>query len=338
MKFIDYYEVLGVPKSATDKEIKTAYRKLARQYHPDVQKAGGKKEAEEKFKEINEAYEVLGDTENRAKYDQLGQNWRMGQEFQPPPGNSGYQSYHMDGMDDVGFSDFFSSIFGQEFSRQQAGYSSRYQSRPRSLKGEDVEVEISLTIEELMIGTEKDIQISSPSLCSACKGRHFSNKKGACSTCGGTGVIEEHKNLKVKIPSKSHPGTVLRLKGLGGNGSNDGLNGDLYLHVQAESHSTWRVINQVDLEGDLVIHPEQAVLGDQVSMQILADRIQVTIQPGTHSGQKLRLKGRGFKKNGTIGDLYIKVQIDIPRKQTPKEIELYQQIFALHNKEDLNRT
>ncbi|MDF2635135.1 MAG: heat shock protein DnaJ domain protein [Pelosinus sp.] len=331
MKFIDYYEVLGVPKSATDKEIKTAYRKLARKYHPDVQKTGGKKEAEEKFKEINEAYEVLGDADNRAKYDQLGQNWRMGQEFQPPPGNSGYQTYHMDGMDGFGFSDFFSSIFGQEFSRQQAGYSGGYQAGARSRKGEDVEVEISLTIEELMVGTEKDIQISLPALCTVCEGQRFSNR-GVCNSCGGTGTTEEHKKLKVKIPSKSYPGTVLRLKGLGGKGLSDGPSGDLFLHVQAKPHPIWRVINQVDLEGDLIVRPDQAVLGDQVSMQTPADMVQVKIQPGTRSGQKLRLRNRGFNKNGTVGDLYIKVQIDIPRNQTPQEIELYQQIFALRNK------
>jgi len=332
MKFIDYYEVLGVPKTATDKEIKTAYRKLARQYHPDVQKADGKKASEEKFKEINEAYEVLGDAENRAKYDKLGQNWRMGQEFQPPPENAGYQTYHMDGMDDFGFSDFFSSIFGQEFSKQQAGYANGYRTGHRSYKGEDVEVEISLAIEELMAGTEKDIQISLPALCTACEGRRFSNR-GVCSTCGGAGVTDEHKKLKVKIPSKSYPGTILRLKGLGGKGTNEGPNGDLYLHVQARSHSTWRVINQVDLEGDLLIHPEQAVLGDEVSMQTPDGMVQVKIQPGIRSAQKLRLKNRGFKgKNGTLGDLYIKVYIDIPRNQSPKEIELYKQIFALRNR------
>jgi curved DNA-binding protein len=332
MKFIDYYEVLGVPKTATDKEIKTAYRKLARQYHPDVQKADGKKASEEKFKEINEAYEVLGDAENRAKYDKLGQNWRMGQEFQPSPENAGYQTFHMDGMDGFGFSDFFSSIFGQEFSRQQASYADGYRTGPRSRKGEDVEVEISLAIEELMAGTEKDIQLSLPALCAACEGRRFSDR-GVCSACGGTGTKDEHKKLKVKIPAKSYPGTVLRLKGLGGKGVNDGPNGDLYLHIQAKPHAKWRVVDQVHLEGDLLIHPEQAVLGDQVSMQTPEGMVQVTIQPGIRSAQKLRLKNRGFKgQNGTLGDLYIKVYIDIPRNQSPEEIELYKQISALRKR------
>lgn len=332
MKFIDYYEVLGVPKTATEKEIKTAYRKLARQYHPDVQKADGRKAAEEKFKEINEAYEVLGDAENRAKYDKLGQNWRMGQEFQPPPENAGYQSFHMDDMDGFGFSDFFSSIFGQDFSRQQANYADGYRTGSRSRKGEDVEVEISLAIEELMTGTEKDIQINLPALCGACEGRRFSNR-GVCSACGGTGTKDEHKRLKVKIPGKSYPGTVLRLKGLGGKGVNDGANGDLYLHVQAKPNAIWRVVDQIHLEGDLLIHPEQAVLGDQVSMQTPEGMVQVTIQPGIRSAQKLRLKNRGFKgQNDTLGDLYIKVYIDIPRNQSPEEIELYKQISALRKR------
>ena len=329
MKFIDYYEVLGVPKTATDKEIKTAYRKLARQYHPDVQKGKEKKEAEEKFKEINEAYEVLGDASNREKYDKLGENWRMGQEFQPPPNASGYQTYHMDGF---GFSDFFSSIFGQEFSNQRDGYGRGYQARQPRYEGDDVEATISLTVEELMAGAEKEIQIHVPVICAACEGQRFTSR-GVCSTCKGAGVTEEHKKLKVKIPGKSYPGTVLRLKGMGGKGSNDGANGDLYLHAEMKPQSNWRVINQIDLEGDLTIYPEQAVLGELVSVHTPSGIVEVKIQPGTRSGQKLRLKDRGFKKNATLGDLYIKIQIDIPRNQKTEEMELYKQIYALRHKE-----
>ncbi|EIW20350.1 MULTISPECIES: DnaJ C-terminal domain-containing protein [Pelosinus] len=332
MKFIDYYEVLGVPKTATDKEIKTAYRKLARQYHPDVQKGKEKKEAEEKFKQINEAYEVLGDASKREKYDTLGENWRMGQEFQPPPNASGYQTYHMDGMDGFGFSDFFSSIFGQEFSRQSDGYGRSYQARQPRYEGDDVEATISLTVEELMTGAEKEIQIHVPVICAACEGQRFTSR-GVCTACKGAGVIEEHKKLKVKIPGKSYPGTVLRLKGMGGKGSNNGANGDLYLHAEMKPHSNWRVVNQIDLEGDLTIYPEQAVLGDLVSVHTPSGIVEVKIQPGTHSGQKLRLKDRGFKKNATLGDLYIKIQIDIPRNQRKEELELYKQIFALRHKE-----
>ncbi|AJQ26530.1 DnaJ C-terminal domain-containing protein [Pelosinus fermentans] len=328
MKFIDYYEVLGVPKAATDKEIKTAYRKLARQYHPDVQKGKEKKEAEEKFKEINEAYEVLGDASNREKYDKLGENWRMGQEFQPPPNASGYQTYHMDGF---GFSDFFSSIFGQEFSSQRDGYGRSYQARQPRYEGDDVEATISLTVEELMAGAEKEIQIHVPVICAACEGQRFTSR-GVCSTCKGAGVTEEHKKLKVKIPGKSYPGTVLRLKGMGGKGSNNGANGDLYLHAEMKPQSNWRVINQIDLEGDLTIYPEQAVLGDLVSVHTPSGIVEVKIQPGTRSGQKLRLKDRGFKKNATLGDLYIKIQIDIPWNQKTEEMKLYKQIYALRHK------
>ncbi|SFM12644.1 DnaJ C-terminal domain-containing protein [Pelosinus propionicus] len=331
MKFIDYYEVLGVPKTATDKEIKTAYRKLARQYHPDVQKGKEKKEAEEKFKEINEAYEVLGDASNREKYDKLGKNWRMGQEFQPPP-NAGYQTYHMDGMDDFGFSDFFSSIFGQEFSSRRGGYGRDYEAKQPRYEGDDVEATISLTMEELMAGAEKEVQIDVPVICAACGGQRFTSR-GICSTCKGAGSTEEHKKLKVKIPGKSYPGTILRLKGMGGKGSNAGSNGDLYLHAAMKSQSNWRVINQIDVEGDLTIYPEQAVLGDLVSVRTPSGIVEVKIQPGTGSGQKLRLKDRGFKKNATLGDLYIKIQIDVPRDQKKEEIELYKQIYALRHKE-----
>lgn len=333
MKFIDYYEVLGVTKSATDKEIKNAYRKLARQHHPDLHQGGDRKEAEEKFKKINEAYEVLGDSENRKKYDMLGQNWRGGQEFQPPPGGTSYQTYHMDGMDDFGFSDFFSSIFGQEFSQQRAGNAGRYQTRqPGKQPGEDAEVEISLTIEELMVGLEKEIQISLPTVCSTCEGRRFAGN-GICPACGGMGVMEEAKKLKVKIPNKTYPGTVLRLKGLGGKGLRGGLAGDLYLHVQAKSHPKWQVVDQINIEGELFIYPEQAVLGDTVSVATPDGTLEMKIQPGIRSGQKLRLKGRGFKgKDGALGDLYIKVYIDIPGNQTSEEIELYEKISALRHK------
>ncbi len=126
---------------------------------------------------------------------------------------------------------------------------------------------------------------------------------------------------------------MLRLKGMGVKGSNNGANGDLYLHAEMKPHSNWRVVNQIDLEGDLTICPEQAVLGDLVSVHTPSGIVEVKIQPGTHSGQKLRLKDRGFKKNATLGDLYIKIQIDIPRNQRKEELELYKQIFALRHKE-----
>jgi curved DNA-binding protein len=308
MKFIDYYKALGVPKTASDKEIKTVYRRLAKEHHPDLHQGDAKKAAEEKFKLISEAYEVLGDPEKRAKYDQLGGSWRNGQDFQPPPDMSGagYQHVNMEDLSD--FSDFFSTLFGQDFSggpRSRARHS--YQQSPfgqREFKGETIEAEINLSVEDLMSGAEKEIQIDS-----------------------GYNV----KTVKVKIPAKSAPGTILRLKGLGGKGTG-GQAGDLHLHIQALPHSIWRVVDQFDLEGDLTIYPDQAVLGDKVSVPTPDGMIQLKIKPGIHSGQKLRLKDRGFKrKNGTTGDLFVKIRIDLPMTQSAAEIELYKKIFELRN-------
>jgi curved DNA-binding protein len=330
MKYIDYYEVLGVPRSANEKEIKIAYRKLARQYHPDMHKGKGKQQAEEKFKQINEAYEVLGDAENRKKYDKLGASWQSGQDFESPFGNQ-QQTYNMDDFTDLtgmGFSDFFASLFGQNFfgQQQKSGVQTAFNGRFRAGKGDDVEAEIKLRVEEFFTGAQKSIQLNLPKRCPECNGQRLS-RYGVCRCCGGTGMTGEGKTVQVKIPPGSYPGMVLRLKGLGGSGDGSGLPGDLFLTLSAEYHPVWQVMNQTDLEMELRIYPEQAVLGDSVHVATPLGNIQVKIAPGVHSGQKLRLKGRGFKgKNGVQGDLYIRLLIDIPDRQDRAEIDYYGKI------------
>lgn len=305
MKYVDYYEALGVPKTATEKEIKTAYRKLARQHHPDVHQGDAKKSAEEKFKTINEAYEVLGDAEKREKYDRLGMNWQAGQDFQPGPDMGGFdfRNVNINGENVNGFSDFFSSIFGQE---RYGGRGGRPQ-RPRGpMRGEDIEADINLLVEELYNGGEKDIQIQS----------------------GGT-----TKTVKVKIPARIYPGAVLRLKGLGGAGRGGGATGDLLLQLKALPHPIWRIQDQVDIEVDLTIYPEQAVVGDKISISIPDGMVQLKIPAGIHNGQKMRLKDKGLKrKNGTLGDIFVRLKIDTPLEQTPEEIELYKKIAELRNR------
>lgn len=304
MKYIDYYEALGVPKTATDKEIKAAYRRLAKEHHPDLHQGNAKKAAEEKFKLLSEAYEVLGDAEKRAKYDKLGGAWHDGQEYQPSPDTYGFRQQRVEFDDMSAFSDFFSSLFGHDMAdfpqdRSRRSYQQGHFGQPE-LKGEVVEAEISLSIEELMGGAEKEFQFDT-----------------------GYNI----RTVKVKIPAKSYPGTILRLKGLGDKGA-----GDLHLHIQALPHAIWRVVDQFDLEGDLTIYPEQAVLGDKVSVPTPDGMVQVKIKPGIRVGQKLRLKDRGFKrKNGTFGDLFIRIRIDLPLKQSEAEIALYKQIFELRN-------
>lgn len=325
MKYIDYYEVLGVPRTASEKEIKQAYRKLARQHHPDLHQGDAKTAAEDKFKLINEAYEVLGDAEKREKYDKLGMNWRTGQEFDP--GTASGFHYQSGGTENIDFSDFFASMFSDDLFRK---------GRPtghRNRKGENIEAEISLTIDELVRGAEKDLRLSSPNVCAACEGRRIT-EHGICRSCGGLGFTDETKTIKVNIPAGLSPGSSIRLKGLGGKGSGGAPAGDLYLYVKVDPHSRWRVINQADLEEDLSIYPEQAALGDKVSLPTPHGTVLLKIHPGAHSGQRLRLKGKGLRRaDGMQGDLYLKLQIDLPQKLSPAETELYRQIQALRSKE-----
>ena len=306
MKYIDYYEALGVPRTATEKEIKSAYRKLARQHHPDLHQGDAKKAAEEKFKTINEAYEVLSDPEKRAKYDRLGMNWQAGQDFQPGPDMGGFdfRNVNINGQDLHGFSDFFASMFGGQDIFGRRGARSERQRGPQ--RGEDIEADINLLVEELYNGGEKDIQIQA----------------------GGA-----TKTVKVKIPQRIYPGAVLRLKGLGGSGYGGGGTGDLLLRLNVLPHPIWRIEDQVDVETDLTIYPEQAVVGDKVSVPTPDGMIQLKIPAGIHNGQKMRLKDKGLKrKNGTLGDMFVRVKIDTPIEQSTEEIELYQKIFELRNR------
>ena len=305
MKFIDYYEALGVPRTATEKEIKTAYRKLARQHHPDLHQGDAKKAAEEKFKTINEAYEVLSDADKRSKYDRLGMNWQSGQDFQPGPDMGGFDfrnaNVNGEGLD--GFSDFFASMFGQDVFGRRGGRAERSRG---PVRGEDIEAEINLLVEEFYKGGEKDIQIQ-------------------------TGRTT--KTVKVKIPPRIYPGAVLRLKGLGGEGRGGGTAGDLLLQLKALPHPIWKIEDQVDIEADLTIYPDQAVVGDKISVPTPDGMIQLKIPAGIHNGQKMRLKDKGLKlKNGTLGYMFVRVKIDTPLEQSPEEVEMYRKIFELRNR------
>ncbi len=329
MKYIDYYEALGVSKTASDKEIKQAYRKLARQHHPDLHQGDAKAEAEEKFKLINEAYEVLGDPDKRAKYDKLGMNWKAGDDFNFDPSNmgGGYTYTYQGSPEDFGgfgFSDFFSSIFGQDFTRSHQGGGRK---RRTDYKGEDVDAEISLSIDELIHGVEKDLYLSAPNVCAACEGQRVT-QRGVCQACRGTGVTEDTKTVKIKVPAGIHPGASLRLKGLGGKGYGNGPAGDLYLHIRVAPNSAWQIKGS-DLEADLVIYPDQAVLGDKMHVPTPHGQVQLKIQPGVHVGQRLRLKNKGLPKGGAFGDLYLKISIDIPKDQLEEEKELYRKIREL---------
>ena len=352
MKYKDYYEILGVKRDATEAEIKSAYRKLARKYHPDVNKAP---DAAEKFKDINEANEVLSDKNKRARYDQLGSNWQNGANFDPNGfsgfdfsqfSNMGGQTY---GQDFGGFSDFFSAIFGDlmgggakssrgfsnmggfeniysNFGSQGNAQYKRSQTRAEA-KNLDITQNLELNLSDLREGNKKSVTISSYDKCPYCNGSHAT----FCSHCSGTGIIKKTKNLSVKIPKSAKNGQKIRLKG---EGKRDeyGQTGDLYLIIQIKD-SKYQ-IQGYDLTEDLEITPSEAVLG--VKKEIIApdnSKITIKVPPKTDSGKVLRIKGLGLQKeNKEFGNLNLKIKISLPSDLSGEEIELYKKLNKLENK------
>jgi DnaJ-class molecular chaperone len=324
VKFRDYYEVLGVPRTAKDEEIRKEYRRLARKHHPDVNP--GDKSAEEKFKEINEAYQVLSDPEKRKKYDELGENWQAGSNFTPPPGwesAGGGRTEFRDfggGAGQNGFSDFFESVFGRR-GGGRAGAAFRR-------KGENIEAEIRLTLEETHHGVTRGITLQAAEPCPNCGGTGVRDGK-TCPTCGGSGVIRRPKSLDVTIPAGVRDGSVIRLAGEGEPGVNGGPSGDLLLHVRIEPHPLFRIVDRDDLELELPVAPWEAALGAKVPTPTLDGSVELTIRAGTQGGQRLRLRGQGLNRRGAgRSDLYVRLKIVNPSKLTSKEKELYEKVAA----------
>ncbi|RQD76937.1 MAG: J domain-containing protein [Candidatus Syntrophonatronum acetioxidans] len=340
VKYQDYYKILGVDRNASQKEIRNAYRKLAREHHPDLQPEDKKKEAEKEFKKINEAYEVLSDPEKRKLYDQYGENWQHGEDFSAyqqqgrtwSPGTEdsqrGYKSYTFDFEDlegQSGFSDFFETLFGQAFrgkGREEAFTSQGPQ------QGLDVNADLEVTLEEIFRGAEKQLQLSLQDLCPQCSGRGVAGQ-GFCKNCGGTGHVDKTKTLKVKIPRDAREGKKIRLKGQGGEAVPGGRRGDLLLKVKVKPHPVFTLKGD-DLEADLPLYPWQAVLGDRVTAQSLDGPIKVNVPPRTQRGHKLRIKGKGMpRKDRSRGDLYFRVALDLPKDIKPEEEELYKKLSQI---------
>ena len=326
LKFQDYYEVLGVERTAIDKEIKAAYRKLASKLHPDIHPANEKKESEEKFKQLNEAYEVLKDPEKRTRYDQLGANWKNGQNFQEQPDMSGvhYSSTNGFGGFEDGFSDFFNTFFGGG-----AGpAATRSTENCRPIRGEDMESEIELSLEEAYQGVTRSLRVSTKSVCTGCGGTRIRDSI-FCQQCGGTGTVTDEKNLDVKVPVGVKDGSRIRLKGQGGEGLNNAPKGDLLLKVRLKPHPVFKLKGS-DIEVDAIIRPDQAVIGDRVPVKTLDGQVNVKIPPGSRAGRKLRLRGKGFPgKNSIRGDQYVRVVIDLPADLSVEETAQYKQLYEL---------
>lgn len=325
----DYYEILGVPRDASAKDIKAAYRKLARQWHPDLHTGKKKEAAEEKLKRINEAYEVLKDSDKRAKYDRLGKNWQAGQDLGGPDmdGFHYYRSAHMNAEDLGGFSDFFASLFGAPAA---AGGSTFHTG---SRRGQDIETTLDLTLEELYHGGSKSVRLSSRQLCPDCQGQGMQGRS-FCSRCGGTGSLPEEKKLDIKIPAGVYAGSTIRLQGQGGQGLGGAAPGDLFLKVNLLPHPLFQVKDR-DLETKISLRPEQAVLGDKVTASTLEGSVTVTIPAGSHNGSRLRLKGKGLPlKEGGRADQYLLIQIDTPRDLSEEETELYRKLKEIRQSRD----
>ncbi|MCH7507954.1 MAG: DnaJ domain-containing protein [Proteobacteria bacterium] len=304
MEYKDYYAIMGVKRDATAEKLKRSYRKLARKYHPDVSQEA---DAEVKFKEVGEAYEVLKDPEKRAAYDQLGSQWQAGQDFHPPPGwEAGFEfsgggpqanSPETSGPELGAFSDFFESLYGRGYARRQQGL---------QIRGEDHHARVIVDLEDSYNGTTRSITLQIPEL-----------------TSDGQ-VTTRPRTLKVRIPKGIRQGQQIRLAGQGGTGYGGGEAGDLYLEVEFNPNSQYRV-EGADVYLDLPLAPWEAALGATVKVPTPSGAVDLKVPPDSPAGKKLRLKGRGIPAR-QVGDLYVVLQIALPHADSEEHRRIYQQM------------
>ncbi len=322
LEYKDYYKVLGVPREASEDELKKAFRKLARQYHPDTAK--DKKSAEEKFKQINEAYEVLSDREKRQRYDQLGPDWQQGPQFRQPGAGAGGMGRRAAGpggfggagedfeFGGTGFSDFFEHLFGARGRSGQGGFGqggfggfpgAGQEAGPEH--GRDLESDLLVTLEEASNGAERLLSL---------------RRRDRATT----------ETLKVKIPAGVNDGQRIRVTGKGETGPGGGPPGDLYLTVRLQKHPDFRVEGP-NLYYELELAPWEAALGAKKNVPALQKSVAVTVPPGAGTGQQLRLKGLGLpKRDGTRGDLYAVLSVQVPPAKNAAEKKLWEQLREAH--------
>lgn len=354
MEYKDYYKILGVDKKATQAQIKSAYRKLAKKYHPDVDKT---KAASDKFKEINEAYEVLSDKEKRDRYDNLGANWQnMGygqasnqgweQFYQNMGREGGTHTYTQGDFSSFGqfggFSDFFKTIFGDlafqnagatsassgfynDFARQTTKRQTKTTNSSQKAVKLDQEEVVNVTAQDLFSSKPVKVKVSTIEKCTHCNGGGT-----MCYNCGGTGIVKNTRTLNVKIPQGIKEGQKIRIKGEGRLDESTNQRGDLFLIVKFKDPQY--EIQGSDVTKTIDITPSQAVLGANINVETLHGKVAIKIPPKTNSGKILRLKELGLpQKSGGYGNLNLKIQIDIPKTLTAKEIDLYKKLSELEN-------
>ena len=358
----DYYEVLGVDKNASQAEIKSAFRKLAKKYHPDINKEEG---AEAKFKEVGEAYSVLGDEQKRKQYDQFGHAAFNGGASAGASGYGGFGGYGnfqgFSGFEDFDFSDIFDDIFGGSFGSSRRGSK---KNRPR--KGDDSLVRVNLTFEEAVFGCKKELKLDLDEECEACSGKGGFDEKTCptcngmgrvvsqtqsifgviqqqttCPDCGGTGKvfakvcgdcrgnghITKNKTIEVEIPAGVDNGSELRITGKGSKGYNGGPNGDIYIQFKVKDHPLFQREDS-DIYLDLPITITEAVLGCKKEIPTIYGNLVIEIDAGTQAGTKLRVKSKGIEdvRTGKKGDMYVIVNVIIPEKLDKKQKELFKEL------------
>ncbi len=348
MQYKDYYKLLGVSKSAAQEEIKKAYKTLARQYHPDLNPTD-KKRAEEKFKEINEAYQVLGDPEKRTKYDQLGYNWdrissqeQWGQRDYAGTGRSHYGS--------TDFSDFFETFFGGHGARGAGGLNMEDllggfgRSSAQQTPDIDQEAEIELSASDALNGGKRTITIPSSEVCNLCKGSGYIGRTASykgrnissqniCPQCNGTGFTKANKTIEVKLPKGVKQGAKIKLSGQGSMDPQSGRRGSLYLNVKIRPPENFTSRNE-DLYLDLPVYPYEAILGKAIDIPSpTGGTINLKIPSGTQDEQLLKLRGKGIDSTTRLGDLYVRIHILIPKDLSSREKQIMEEWESIRGKD-----
>ena len=323
----DYYDILGVPRTAEQDDIKKAFRRLARQFHPDLHSGSRKSDMERKFKELNEAYETLGDPERRKKYDRYGHQWAQAEAFErarqqagakgSADGSAWTETFGAGGPD---FSDVFESIFGGRARRGESPGAGR-----SAAPGDDLVTTVRLTLREALTGVTRRIHLSEETPCPTCQG-HGRVHRRVCPACGGAGSKTDSRLLDVKVPAGVHDGTKVRIPGKGASRTAGGRRGDLFLHVQLEADAVFERHGD-DLQVILPIYPWEAALGAEITAPTLGEPIKIKIPAESRSGHKLRIRGKGMPTEvDKRGDLYFVLQITLPSPMSDEERRAYEQM------------